>query len=51
MELKSGVGDGVEGKKDMAVSPGSGRDVGAGSGLGIAPNFWPAYNKWVTSQN
>ena len=35
----------------MAVSPGSGRDVGAGRGRGIAPSFWPAYNECNGSEH
>lgn len=44
LELKSGVGDGSTPSKEIVVSPGSGRDVGAGSGRAGGPSFCAAYN-------
>lgn len=44
LELKSGVDDGGEAAKEMVVSPGSGRDEGAGIGRAGGPSFCAAYD-------
>ena len=48
MALMSGSADGPCCSKSSVVSPGSGRDFGAGIGRGMGPTFSPA---WVSTQH